>query len=98
MTNREYAELLDFISEKSNVLDNVNVYKVHSSFDTKNNQVSKVTLKVNYTKDGKPLPKEMKGKLPKNVVQRSVQFRGDECTKEAVENWINEFIEEKRGN
>ena len=98
MTNREFAELLDFISEKSNVIENVNVYKVHSSFDPKNNQISKVTLKVNYTKDGKPLPKDIKGKPPKNLVQRSVQFRGDDCNKETIINWLNEFIEDKKGD
>ena len=95
MTNREYAELLDYISERCNESDNINIYKVHSSFTPKKNETTKVTLKVNYTKDGKPLPKEMKGKLPKNIVERSVQFRGDECTKENIIAWIDEFIKEK---
>jgi hypothetical protein len=95
MTNREYAELLDYISERCNEVDNISIYKVHSSFTPKKNETTKITLKINYTKDGKPLPKEMKGKLPKNVVERSVQFRGDECTKENIITWINDFIKEK---
>lgn len=95
MTNREYAELLDSINDKTVELPNVSMYRVHSSYDPSNNQINKVTLKVNYTKDGKPLPESMKGKLPKNVVQRSVQFRGDDCNKETIENWIDDFMKEK---
>ena len=95
MTNKEYAEVLDYVNERSNELENVNVYRVHSSYDPKNNQIGKVTLKVNYTKDGKPLPENITGKLPKNLIQRSVQFRGDNCSKEEVINWIDDFMKEK---
>lgn len=95
MNNREYAEVLDYIDEKSNMLDNVSVYKVHSSYDPKTSQIGKVTLKMNYTKDGKPLPSEIKGKMPKNVVERSVQFRGSECNAENIKGWIDNFMKEK---
>lgn len=96
MTSRDFVEVLDYIDQKSNEIENVNVYRVHSSYDPKSSKIGKVTLKVNYTKDGKPLPLILNGKLPKNVVQRSVQFRGDECDKENIKNWIDSFIEEKR--
>ena len=96
MTNREYAELLDYVNEKANEIDNVSVYRVHSSHDPKANKISKVVLKMNYTKDGKPLPDNISGKLPKNVIERSVQFRGLECNKDLIKEWIDDFIDEKR--
>lgn len=94
MTNKEYAELLDFIDEKSSELDNVRIYRVHSSYDPKNSIINKITLKVN-SKNGEPLPKN-NGGLPKNFIQRSIQFREDKCNLEYIKIWIEKFIEEKR--
>ena len=98
MLNKEYAELLDYINERSNELDNVNVYRVHSSYDPHNNEIGKVTLKVNYTKDGTPLSTAFnaKGKPTKNLVQRSVQFRGDNCNSNEIKTWLDNFMQEKR--
>lgn len=97
MNNMEYAEVLDYVNSRSSELDNVNVFRVHSSYDPKSNQISKVALKVNYTKDGAPLSTAFnaKGKPTKNFIQRSVQFRGDRCTKEEVITWLDNFMQEK---
>ena len=100
MTNREYAELLDYVNERSNELDSVNIYKVHSAYDPKTNEISKVTLKLNYTKDGTPLP-EINGRLTKamqrNIVARTEQFRGESCTKESVKDFIDTIMTTKEG-
>ena len=94
MNNKEYAELLDFVHEKTSELDNVNLYRVHSSYDPKSGEIGKVTLKVNYTKDGSPLPEEPLNKLPKrvqkNISQRNVNFRGDSCNKEKIYIFAND--------
>ena len=99
MTSREYAELLEYVSERSNELNNITLFKVFSTFDPKTNEIIKVTLKVNYTKDGTPLP-NINGKLTKairkNLVIRTEQFRGDSCTKETVKNWIDDLMEVKK--
>lgn len=98
MTNKEYAEVLDYVSERSNELDSVNMYKVHSTYDPKTNEINKVTLKINYTKDGTTLP-DINGRLTKamkrNVVCRTEQFRGDSCNKESIISFINELMETK---
>ena len=96
MSNKEFAELLDYITEKTNELENVTVYRVHSSYDPSNNKFTKISLKINYTKDGSELPVILNGKLPKNVVERSVNFRSSECNKENIIEWLDEFIDEKR--
>ena len=97
MNNMEFAEVLDYVNSRSSELDNVNVYRVHSSYDPQSNEIGKVTLKVNYTKDGTPLSSAFnsKGKPTKNLVQRSVQFRGENCTKEEVITWIDNFMQER---
>ena len=99
MTNKDYAEILDYVSERSNELDSVNMYRVHSTYDPKTNEINKVTLKVNYTKDGTALP-DINGRLTKamqhNVVQRTEQFRGDSCNKESIINFIDNLMNEKR--
>lgn len=98
MTHKEYTEVLDYVSEKSNELDSVNIYRVHSTYNPKTNEINKVTLKLNYTKDGTALP-EIDGKLTKamkkNVVQRTEQFRGDNCNKESIINFIDELMGER---
>lgn len=100
MTNKEYAELLGSINERTSGLDSVNMYKVFSTFNPKNGEIEKVTLKLNYTKDGTPLPDLTGTKLTKsirkNLVLRTVQFRGAECDKGLIEEWIDEFMESKR--
>lgn len=98
MTHKEYAEVLDYVSERSNELDSIIMYKVHSTYDPKTNEINKVALKLNYTKDGTPLP-DINGRLTKamkkNVVQRTEQFRGDNCNKESIINFIDEIMEAK---
>lgn len=98
MTNKEYAEVLDYVNERANTLDSINIYKVHSTYDPKTNEISKVTLKLNYTKDGTPLP-DINGRLTramkKNVVQRTEQFRGDNCTKEEIIGFIDQMMDTK---
>lgn len=95
MTNKEFAELLEYIDTASDKFENVTVYRVHSSYSPRSGKISKITLKVNYTKDGKPLPKIINGILPKNVIQRSQAFKSDECNKEIIVKWLDGFIEEK---
>ena len=100
MTNLEYIELLEYISKRSNELESVNIYAVHSTFNPKTNQINKVTLKLNYTKDGSPLP-DINGKLTKrmvkNVVSRIEHFRGDSCNKDNIKKWIDLLMEVKEG-
>lgn len=95
MSNKEYMELLDYINEKTNEFENMIVYRVHSSYDPKNKRTCKVSLKINYTKDGGALPEVFSGKLSRNIVERSVNFRGNECTKENIIKWFEDFIDEK---
>lgn len=95
MTNREYAELLDYVSQRTSGLNCVNMYKIHSTYDTKTNEIIKITLKLNYTKDGTPLPdinSKLTKAMKKNIVQRTEQFRGDSCSKEEVAAWVNDFM------
>lgn len=97
MKSKDYTALLNYIDVRSNELKNVCIYRVHSSYDPKEHKIRKITLKVNYTKDSKPLPEVINGKLPKNVVERSVQFRGDDCNFQNIVDWIDAFINEKKG-
>lgn len=99
MTNQEYVELLNYVGERTDGLDSVNMYKVFSTYNPKNGEIEKVTLKLNYTKDGTPLPdltgKKLTKSIRKNFVERTKQFRGDDCDKEHIKNWIDTFIETK---
>lgn len=99
MTNREYAELLDYVNERTDQLDSVNMYKVFSSYNPKTNEIEKVTLKLNYTKDGTPLPDLTGTKLTKsirkNFVQRTEQFRGDNCNLDSVKKFIDDFMNDE---
>lgn len=95
MTNKEYVELIDYIKERSTEFENITVYRVHFTYDPKKDQISKITLKINYTKDGSPMPEVINGKMPKNIVERSENFKGNECTLENIKNWIDDFMKEK---
>ena len=46
MTNKEYAELLDYVNERTGELESVNIYKAFSTYDPKSNEIEKVTLKL----------------------------------------------------
>ena len=100
MTNLEYAELLNYVSQRTGELDSVTMYKVHSSFNPKTNEIDKVTLKLNYTKDGTPLPDLTNTKLTKsirkNFVQRTEQFRGEKCNKDTIKEFIDNFMDDEK--
>ena len=95
MSPKEYAELLEYINENGDCLDNVCFYRVHSSYNAKSNKIYKVTLKINYTKDNSKIPEIINGKIPKNIVQRSISFRNDECNLDNIIAWISNFMIEK---
>lgn len=101
MTNKEYAELLDYVNERTGELESVKIYKAFSTYDPETNEIEKVTLKLNYTKDGTPLPdltnKKLTKSIRKNFVQRTEQFRGDDCNVDTVKKFIDDFMyDEKR--
>lgn len=101
MTNKEYAELLDYINERNaEQLDSVNMYKAFSTYNPKTNQIEKVTLKLNYTKDGTPLPDLTQTKLTKsirkNLVLRTEQFRGDDCNLNNIKDFIDSFMDDEK--
>ena len=98
MTNLEYAELLDYINERTGELESVDIYKVFSSYNPKTNEIEKVTLKLNYTKDGTALPEagvKLTKSIRKNLVQRTKQFRGDNCNKDAIKKFIDDFMNDE---
>ena len=100
MTNKEYAELLDYVNERTGELESVNIYKAFSTYNPKTNDIEKVTLKLNYTKDGTALPdltgKKLTKSIRKNFVERTEQFRGDECNLNNIKNFIDAFMNDEK--
>ena len=98
MTTIEYVKVAEVIDKFSNQIKNVRIYKVHLSYDPKISSITKITLKLNYTKDGRPLPDEITTKkVPKYIVQRTEHFRGESCTSKYIIDWLTDFIYDKAG-
>lgn len=95
MTITEYAELSSYINSQTNKFNNISIYRVHSSYDPNSDRICKISLKINYTKDGTTIPAITNGKLPKNITERSVNFRGADCNIKDIKEWLDNFMKEK---